>query len=71
MRRLGSELGVEAMALYYYYFASKSAPDALCDKLFSELDLEPDPDCELSDRLLRGLISFRDALASTPTSYRW
>ena len=66
MRRLGSELGVEAMALYYYFRNKSALLDGLCEKLLADLHLETDPDRDWSGRLRRALTSFRDALRRHP-----
>lgn len=66
MRRLGSELGVEAMALYYYFRSKSALVDGLCEKVLSELDLETDSVREWSERLRRGLTSFRNVLRRHP-----
>jgi AcrR family transcriptional regulator len=45
MRRLGSELGVEAMSLYYYVNGREELLDAIGDRMIAplaELELEPD-----------------------------
>ena len=66
MRRLGSELGVEAMALYYYFRSKSALLDGVCERVFSELDLDRDLELEWSERLRRGVSSFRDTLRRHP-----
>ena len=39
MRKLGQELGVEAMALYYHFANKDEVIDGMVDLVFSEIDL--------------------------------
>jgi AcrR family transcriptional regulator len=41
MRKLGLELGVEAMALYYHFANREEIVDGLVDLVFSEVDVPP------------------------------
>lgn len=69
MRKLGSELGVEAMSLYHYVENKDDLLDAILDCLYAEvvLPLEvPDDDWEQSMRL--GFSSFHDVLVRHPAA---
>jgi AcrR family transcriptional regulator len=66
MRKLGQELGVEAMALYYHFANKERVLDGIVDLVFAEVTLPPaGPDWKAAMRQ-RGL-SLRDALAR----HRW
>ena len=66
MRRLGQELGVEAMALYYHFANKGEVLDGIVDLVFGEIELPPaGPDWKTAMR--RRAISLRDALAR----HRW
>ena len=39
MRKLGHELGVEAMALYYHFANKDQVIDGIVDLVFAEIDL--------------------------------
>jgi AcrR family transcriptional regulator len=66
MRRLGQELGVEAMALYYHFANKDAVLDGIVDLVFGEIELPPaGPDWKTAMR--RRAISLRDALAR----HRW
>jgi AcrR family transcriptional regulator len=41
MRKLGQELGVEAMALYHHFASKDDLVDSMVDLVFSEIDLPP------------------------------
>jgi AcrR family transcriptional regulator len=41
MRRLGQELGVEAMALYYHFANKDEVLDGIVDLVFAEIELPP------------------------------
>lgn len=63
MRKLGHQLGVEAMSLYHYVTNKDDLLDAVLDGLYAEVDLPRDTaeqDWETALRL--GLRSFRDVL---------
>src|SRR5664279_672472 len=66
MRKLGQELGVEAMALYYHFANKDKVLDGIVDIVFSEIDL---PDCggDWKTAMRQRAISLRDALAR----HRW
>lgn len=66
MRKLGQELGVEAMALYYHFANKGEVLDGIVDLVFGEIELPPaGPDWKTAMR--RRAISLRDALAR----HRW
>ncbi len=67
MRKLGHELGVEAMSLYHYVENKSDLLDAVLDALFAEVDLPvglPEADWEQAVRL--GFGSFHDVLVRHP-----
>ena len=66
MRKLGQELGVEAMALYYHFANKDKVLDGIVDIVFSEIDL-PDSGGDWKSAMRRRAISLRDALAR----HRW
>ncbi len=66
MRKLGQELGVEAMALYHHFANKEALVDAMVDVVFSEIDVpEAGPDWRAAMR--QRAISVRDALLH----HRW
>ncbi len=66
MRKLGQELGVEAMALYYHFANKVEIVDGIVDLVFSEVELPAvSPDWRTAMR--RRAISLRDALLR----HRW
>ena len=66
MRKLGQELGVEAMALYYHFANRDEIVDGIVDLVFSEIEL-PAQDVEWRTAMRRRAISLRDALLR----HRW
>jgi AcrR family transcriptional regulator len=66
MRKLGQELGVEAMALYYYFANKEKVLDGIVDLVFGEIELPAAGPSWKSAMRARG-ISLRDALAR----HRW
>jgi AcrR family transcriptional regulator len=66
MRRLGQELGVEAMALYYHFANKDQVLDGIVDLVFSEIEL-PAADADWKAAMRRRAISLRDVLAR----HRW
>jgi AcrR family transcriptional regulator len=66
MRKLGQDLGVEAMALYYHFANKDEVLDGIVDLVFSEVDL-PSPDADWKAAMRRRAISLRDVLAR----HRW
>jgi AcrR family transcriptional regulator len=66
MRKLGQELGVEAMALYYHFANRDEIVDGIVDLVFGEVELpSTGPDWRAAMR--RRAISLRDALLH----HRW
>ncbi len=69
MRKLGTELGVEAMSLYHYVQNKDDLLDAICDQLFLEIDLPFDvPDDDWETAVRRGLTAFYDVLIKHPAA---
>ncbi|MEL6981375.1 MAG: TetR/AcrR family transcriptional regulator C-terminal domain-containing protein [Actinomycetota bacterium] len=63
MRKLGAELGVEAMSLYHYVDSKDDLLDAVLDLLYAEVDLPRDlPDSEWEKAVRLGLGSFHQVL---------
>src|SRR5471030_1600711 len=61
MRKLGQELGVEAMALYYHFANKDEVIDGMVDIVFSEIDL-PNGDAGWKAAMRGRAISMRDVL---------
>jgi AcrR family transcriptional regulator len=66
MRRLGDELGVAAMSLYYYVPNKVELIDGMIDIVFSEIE-PPSPEHDWKTAMRRRAISTRQAL----TRHRW
>ncbi|MFI5259330.1 MAG: TetR/AcrR family transcriptional regulator C-terminal domain-containing protein, partial [Candidatus Limnocylindrales bacterium] len=66
MRKLGQELGVEAMAMYYYFANRDQIVDGIVDLVFAEIDL-PSSDGDWKAAMRRRSISLRDVLLR----HRW
>lgn len=66
MRRLGQELGVEGMAVYYHFANKDEVIDGIVDIVFSEIDL-PSTDADWKTAMRRRAISLRDVLLR----HRW
>ncbi len=66
MRKLGQELGVEGMALYYYFANRDQIVDGIIDLVFAEIDL-PSSDGDWKAAMRRRAISLRDVLLR----HRW
>ena len=66
MRKLGQQLGVEAMALYYHLANKDEVIDGIVDIVFGEIDL-PASGADWKTAMRRRAISLRDALAR----HRW
>lgn len=64
MRRLGRELGVEAMSLYNHVHSKEDLIDGMVGVVFSEIDLPGEADWKSEMR--RRAISMRSALISHP-----
>jgi AcrR family transcriptional regulator len=66
MRKLGQELGVEAMALYYHFANKDEVLDGIVDLVFAEVDL-PAAGADWKTAMRQRAISLRDVLAR----HRW
>jgi AcrR family transcriptional regulator len=66
MRKLGQELGVEAMALYYHFANKDEVLDGIVDIVFSEIDV-PAAGSDWRTAMRRRALSLRDVLAR----HRW
>lgn len=63
MRRLGTELGVDPMAVYYYLPNKQALLDAIVEAVMGEIDLSADnPANPPQDRILAAARAYRDAL---------
>jgi AcrR family transcriptional regulator len=67
MRKLGQELGVEAMALYYHFANKDEIVDGIVDLVFTEVELPSTSAPDWRDEMRRRAISLRDALLR----HRW
>lgn len=68
MRRLGKELGVNPMAVYYHIPNKSALLDALVEVVMNELDLAlDDPSRPVADRLLTAAQAYRGAMLSHPS----
>lgn len=65
MRRLGQELGVEAMSLYTYVSGKDDLLDGMVDVVFGEIEL-PSPRARWRNATRRRTISAREVLRSHP-----
>jgi AcrR family transcriptional regulator len=69
MRKLGGELGVEAMSLYHYVTNKDDLLDAILDCLYAEIKLPPDvPEHDWETAVRLGLRSFRAVLVDHPAA---
>lgn len=69
MRKLGAELGVEAMSLYHYVANKDDLLDAMLDLLYGEIELPLDVPDDGWERATRdGLASFRQVLLRHPAA---
>ena len=66
MRKLGQELGVEAMALYYHFANKEEIVDGIVDLVFGEINV-PAADGDWKAAMRQRAISLRDALSR----HRW
>ena len=66
MRKLGHELGVEAMAIYYHFANKERILDGIVDLVFGEIEL-PVANADWKTAMRRRAISVRDAMAR----HRW
>jgi AcrR family transcriptional regulator len=66
MRRIGQELGVEAMALYRHVANKEAIVDGIVDLVFSEIDL-PSAEADWKTAMRQRAISVREVLSR----HRW
>jgi len=66
MRKLGQELGVEAMAIYYHFTDKEAVVDGIIDIVFAEVAL-PAAGPDWRTEMRRRALSLRDVLAN----HRW
>jgi AcrR family transcriptional regulator len=66
MRKLGHELGVEAMAIYYHFANKERVLDGMVDLVFGEIEL-PVAGTDWKTAMRQRAISVRDAMAR----HRW
>jgi AcrR family transcriptional regulator len=63
MRRLGSELGVDPMAVYYHVPNKDALLDAIVEAVMAEIDLaDDDPAAPAEERILCAARAYRDAM---------
>jgi AcrR family transcriptional regulator len=67
MRRLGSELGVEAMSLYNHIRNKSALLDGIHEHLLGTMEL-PDPDLEWHQALEKVALGFRNILRDNPAA---
>ncbi|MGB5759766.1 MAG: TetR/AcrR family transcriptional regulator C-terminal domain-containing protein [Acidimicrobiales bacterium] len=69
MRKLGAELGVEAMSLYHYVDNKDDLLDAVLDRLYCEIDLPFHVADDQWEKAIReGLTAFNDVLLRHPAA---
>ena len=68
MRKLGGQLGVEAMSLYHYVRNKDDLLDAVLDRLYGEIDLPATEDEDWERAIRDGLRSFREVLLRHPAA---
>jgi AcrR family transcriptional regulator len=63
MRRLGAELGVDPMAVYYHVPNKQALLDSIVEAVMAGIDLSVDnPAAPLEERVLRAAHAYRDAM---------
>ncbi len=67
MRRLGHELGVEAMAIYYHFANKERILDGIVDLVFGEIELPAAGEADWKTAMRQRAISLRDVLLR----HRW
>jgi AcrR family transcriptional regulator len=68
MRRLGRELGVDPMAVYYYVEDKSALLDALVEAVMAEIDVECDLPDDPEERLMIAARSYADTLLAHPNA---
>jgi AcrR family transcriptional regulator len=69
MRKLGTELGVEAMALYHHFPSKGDLLDAVMDRLLLDMDLPARDAMEPLARLRQALRSYRHLAIAHPHAF--
>lgn len=67
-RKLGRALGVEAMAIYWYYPSKEALLDAVVEALVSQME-PPEPDGDFIDALRKLAHSYRGIAHSYPAAF--
>lgn len=68
MRRLGAELGIEAMSVYHYVSSKDDLLDAVLEQLYGEIELPDVAEDDWEAAIRRGLRSFHDVLVRHPAA---
>lgn len=68
MRKLGAQLGVEAMSLYHYVRNKDDLLDAVLDELYREIDLPPAEDEDWERAIRAGVRAFHEVLRLHPAA---
>lgn len=68
MRRLGAELGIEAMSVYHYVSSKDDLLDAVLEQLYGEIALPEVAEDAWEEAIRRGLRSFHDVLVRHPAA---
>lgn len=69
MRKLGAELGVEAMSLYHYVDSKDDLLDAILDRLYEEIELPRDvADDRWEEAVRRAMVAFHQVLIDHPAA---
>jgi AcrR family transcriptional regulator len=66
MRRLGRELGVDPMAVYYYVEDKNALLDALVEAVMSEIDVSCELPADAEERLVVAAKAYADVLLAHP-----
>lgn len=67
MRRLGTELGVDAAAVYYHIGSKSELHSLIADRIMSSIDMSvDDPSKPVDQRLVAAAYAYRDALLRHP-----
>lgn len=69
MRRLGQQLGVEAMSLYNHVAGKADILDGLAESVLAHLDVDLDPAASWQDKIRRIARSFRTAATKHPGAF--
>jgi AcrR family transcriptional regulator len=66
MRKLGQELGVTSMAIYWYFKGRDELVEAITDSVLGEIELPPDDGAPWDERLRRFAWAVHDVLIDYP-----